>query len=161
MHFWLTPHFKPTALCSFNFWLSNKYSFQNGTITKKSHCTIVFWLTQPAWKNFGSTLHEGISTCSGLLKVFFFLLRCSPPPTLALHFNLNSMSAWTSCFASSFSEFLRRDSREVFMYCRRLLVQLIFWTLPRFLTESNCFMYSGTVCAIHFLNFCTEIAERP
>ena len=37
-------HFQPTALWSFNFPLSNKYSFQNGMITKKITLHNCFWI---------------------------------------------------------------------------------------------------------------------
>ena len=40
----LTPHFQPTALWSFNFSLSNEYSFQNGMITKKITLHNCFWI---------------------------------------------------------------------------------------------------------------------
>ena len=38
------PHFQPTALWSFNFSLSNEYSFQNGMITKKITLHNCFWI---------------------------------------------------------------------------------------------------------------------
>ena len=43
-HATLIPHFQPTSLWSFNFSLSNKYSFQNVMITDKNTLHNCFWI---------------------------------------------------------------------------------------------------------------------